>query len=188
MPVSAIFYRISLDKLRFVGVPLSFKTRPLIVITIGLWYLRHKKSVFLEEYMDYRRVNASQIDALWKLQKLYKAEIGENEPDIAGKERLAEAIKAGRILFFGAFDEGVLVACCSVTVGFSTYVYMPSGVFEDFYILPEYRHKGIARQLVHFAYCESGVSSLTVGCADCDVQMYHSLGFTIALGNLLAFE
>ncbi len=137
--------------------------------------------------MDYRRVTASQMEALWTLQKLYKAEIGESEPDRAGKERLAEAIKAGRILFYGAFEEDVLLACCSVTVGFSTFDYRPSGVFEDFYILPEYRHKGIARQLVRFAYRESGVSSLTVGCADCDVQLYQSLGFTAVLGNLLAF-
>ncbi len=138
--------------------------------------------------MDYQRVDASHIEALWRLQKLYKAEVGENEPDSDGKERLAQALTAGHILFFGAFDEDVLVACCSVTVGFSTFDYMPSGVFEDFFILPEYRHKGIARRLVLFAFCGSGVSSLTVGCADCDVQMYQSLGFTIALGNLLAFE
>ena len=137
--------------------------------------------------MDYRRVNASQPEALWKLQKLYNAEIGESEPDSAGKERLAEAIESGRILFFGAFEKEQLLACCSVTVGFSTFDYRPSGVFEDFYILPEYRHQGIARQLVQLAYRESGVSSLTVGCADCDVQLYQSLGFTAVLGNLLAF-
>ena len=137
--------------------------------------------------MDYRRMDASQMEALWKLQKLYKAEIGENEPDSAGKERLAEAIKAERILFFGVFDGAIPVACCSVTVGFSTLDYMPGGVFEDFYILPEYRHKGVARQLVQFAYRESGVSSMTVGCADCDVQMYRSLGFSAVLGNLLAY-
>ncbi len=138
--------------------------------------------------MDYRRLHVSHMDALWQLQKLYKAEIGEDEPDSAGKERLAQAIRAGRILFFGAFDEDALVACCSVTVGFSTFAYRPSGVFEDFYILPACRHKGIARRLVQFAYRESGVFSLTVGCADCDVAMYQSLGFTLALGNLLAFE
>ena len=60
--------------------------------------------------------------------------------------------------------------------------------FEDFYIVPEYRHKGVARQLVAFAYRESGIGSLTVGCADCDIKMYQSLGFTIPPGNLLAFE
>ena len=65
---------------------------------------------------------------------------------------------------------------------------MPSGVFEDFYIRPAYRHQGTARRLVAFAYRESGVSSLTVGCADCDVRMYRALGFTAALGNLLALE
>lgn len=82
----------------------------------------------------------------------------------------------------------VLIGCCSVTVGFSTFDYAPSGVFEDFYIHPEYRHQGIARQLVQYAYKESGISSMTIGCADCDMPMYRALGFSIPLGNLLAFE
>ena len=30
--------------------------------------------------MDYSRLNASQIDQLWELQKTYKAEIGEGQP------------------------------------------------------------------------------------------------------------
>jgi len=29
---------------------------------------------------------------------------------------------------------------------------------------------------------------LAVGCADCDVKIYKSLGFSIPLGNLLAYE
>ena len=102
--------------------------------------------------MDYKRIDASQIEALWKLQRLYKEEIKEDEPDLAGKERMTEAIKANSILFFGAYDEKALIGCCSVTVGFSTFNYLPSGVFEDFYILPEYRHKGIAHQLVPVSY------------------------------------
>ena len=138
--------------------------------------------------MDYKRIDAYQIEALWELHRLYKEEIKEDEPDLAGKERMTEAIKANSILFFGAYDEKALIGCCSVTVGFSTFNYLPSGVFEDFYILPEYRHKGIAHQLVQFARLESGVSSLTVGCADCDVQMYKALGFSIPIGNLLAFD
>ena len=138
--------------------------------------------------MDYRRINASGTEALWKLQSLYKEEIGEDKPGEKEKERLRKAIEAGSIFFFGAFDQESLIGCCSVTVGFSTFGYMPSGVFEDFYILPEYRHKGTARRLVQFARQESGVSTLTVGCADCDVQMYKSLGFSIPVGNLLAFD
>lgn len=138
--------------------------------------------------MEYRRINAPEIEAVWELQKLYKAEIGEDEPSDVLKAHLAEAIKKGTILFFGAWEEDILVGCCSVTVGFSTFDYMPSGVFEDFFIRSEYRHRGIARQLVQVAYHESGVSSLTVGCADCDVELYQSLGFSIPLGNLMAFE
>ena len=100
----------------------------------------------------------------------------------------SDAIDKGKITFYGVWKDNTLIGCCSITVGFSTFDYHSSGVFEDFYICPEHRHQGIARQLVEFAYHESGVSSLTVGCADCDVKMYQSLGFAISLGNLLAFE
>lgn len=138
--------------------------------------------------MDYRKIEASQIHQLWELQKAYKAEIGEDEPGEQECARLTAAVQKGQITFFGAYDQEALIGCCSITVGFSTFDYSPSGVFEDFYIRPEYRHKGIARQLVRYAYQESSVSSMTVGCADCDVQMYQALGFSIPLGNLLAFE
>jgi len=109
--------------------------------------------------MNDRSINRSQIEALWELQTLYKAEIGEAEPLSEGKQRLEKAIHDGRILFYGAWQGNNLIGCCSVTTGFSTFDYLPSGVFEDFYIRPEYRHMGIARHLVHFAYHESGVSS-----------------------------
>lgn len=138
--------------------------------------------------MEYHRIKEPQTDALWELQILYKSEIGEEMPDEFSRGRLAEAIGKGQILFFGAWDGAALVGCCSITVGFSTFDYAPSGVFEDFYIRPEYRHRGIARKLVRFAYDDSGVSSLTVGCANCDIEMYQSLGFSIPLGNLRAFE
>ena len=138
--------------------------------------------------MEYHTIKESQTDALWELQILYKSEIGEDMPDEFSRGRLAEAIGKGQILFFGAWDGAALVGCCSITVGFSTFDYAPSGVFEDFYIRPEYRHRGIARKLVRFAYDDSGVSSLTVGCANCDIEMYQSLGFSIPLGNLRAFE
>ena len=137
--------------------------------------------------MEYKRIDASQIDSLWELQKQYKAEIGEDAPEDAARERLVRAIREENILFYGAWEGDSLVGCCSVTVGFSTFDYLPSGVFEDFFIRPDFRHKGIARQLVQFAYQSSAVSSMSVGCADCDVPMYQALGFSIPLGNLLAF-
>ncbi|EPI54740.1 hypothetical protein HMPREF1573_01305 [Gardnerella vaginalis JCP7276] len=34
----------------------------------------------------------------------------------------------------------------------------------------------------------SAISSMTVACAQCDIQMYQSLGFSIKIGNLFAFE
>ncbi|MBQ6568664.1 MAG: GNAT family N-acetyltransferase [Clostridia bacterium] len=138
--------------------------------------------------MKYCKIEPSQIDHLWELQKLYKAEIGEEEPQNSDKIALTQAIEDNNIFFFGVWEENALVACCSVTTGFSTFNFKTSGVFEDFYICPEYRHRGIARKLAEFAYRESGVGSLTVGCADCDIGMYEAIGFSVRLGNLLAFE
>lgn len=138
--------------------------------------------------MDYKEIDTSHIDLLWELQKQYKAEIGEDIPNDISKKRLKDAISKGEILFFGAWAGDALVGCCSITVGFSTFDYMPSGTFEDFFICPDFRHKGIARKLVQFAYKSSAISSMTVACAQCDIQMYKSLGFSIQLGNLFAFE
>ncbi len=138
--------------------------------------------------MKLRRIPSSETAALWELHRAYKAEIGEEEPSDEDRERLERAIEEERILFFGAWDVDELVGCCSVTVGFSTFDYEKSGVFEDFYILPGYRHKGLARELVGAAFRGSGVSTLTVGCADCDADMYRAIGFSVRLGALLAME
>ena len=128
------------------------------------------------------------MDGLKALHIGYKQEIGEETPTEENLDSLYETIKKEQIFFYGCIDGGRLIACCSITPTYSTFNYQTGGVFEDFYIVPEYRHKGIARQLVRFAYQESGVGSLTVGCADCDIKMYRSLGFSIPLGNLFAFE
>lgn len=138
--------------------------------------------------MEYRNIELPELDALWQLQKAYKAEIGETEPTEQDRARLAQAMEAGKILFCGAWKDGVLVGCCSVSVGFSTFDYRPSGVFEDFYIRPDFRHQGVARRLVQLARQESGVSTLTVGSAPCDEDMYRALGFSVPLGQLLAYD
>ncbi|MBQ0167508.1 MAG: GNAT family N-acetyltransferase [Treponema sp.] len=138
--------------------------------------------------MNYSKIETEQIHNLWQLQLAYKEEIGEEQPPMEAIDRLTVAMQEGSIEFYGAWDDNKLVGCCSISKGFSTFNYGISGVFEDFYILPGYRHKGIARELVHFAYENSGVESLTVGCADCDLEMYGKIGFTIKLGNLLAFK
>ena len=92
--------------------------------------------------MEYKRIDVSQIDSLWELQRQYKAKSGEDAPGYAARERLVRAIREENILFCGAWEGDSLVGCCSVTVGFSTFDYLPSGVFEDFFIRPDFRHKG----------------------------------------------
>lgn len=138
--------------------------------------------------MQYIRITAEWFDALKRLQTAYKQEIGEDAPTAADLESLRQAVDDGRIQFYGCVDAEKLVACCSVSVVYSTFCYSGSGVFEDFYILPAYRHRGIARALVRYAYEASGVRSMTVGCANCDVEIYRALGFRVPLGNMLAYD
>ena len=138
--------------------------------------------------MTYYKLSEKDMAALWPLQCAYKREIGEELPGEEELARLTAAIQEGKILFFGCREGDELIACCSVTPGFSTFDYRPSGVFEDFFIVPAWRHRGIARELVQFARRESGVSTLSVGAADCDVELYRALGFSIPLGNLLAYD
>ena len=115
-------------------------------------------------------LTAADIDRLKPLHTAYKLEIGEDAPTDADYDRLAEAMRAGKIRFFGCEVDGRLTGCCSVAPGWSTFNYAPSGVFEDFYILPEYRHRGVARQLVRYAAAQSGVGSLTVPDAVCGIN------------------
>lgn len=138
--------------------------------------------------MDFVFVKTELFQELANLQIAYKSEIGEACPSESDFESLKNAIEKGKINFYGCVCDGKLVACCSVCLTYSTFNYAAAGVFEDFYILPEYRHKGIARKLVKFAYANSGICSLSVGCANCDVEMYKALGFKISLGNMLALE
>ncbi len=137
--------------------------------------------------MEYMQITEG-TEELKQLQIRYKEAIREDKPSEEDFERLFGAIREGTILFFGCSDSGKLVACCSVSRTFSTFNYLPGGVFEDFYIDPEYRHRGIARELARFAFRESGVASMTVGCANCDRDMYTAIGFRIPLGNLLAYD
>ena len=72
---------------------------------------------------------------------------------------------------------------------FSTFACSDTGVFDDFYIEPVFRKKGIARMLAQAAqsWCaENGLASLTVTCAPCDEGMYQALGFDVRLGSTFA--
>ena len=78
---------------------------------------------------------------------------------------------------------------CSVAKSFSTFACTDTGIFEDFYIEPAFRRKGIARMLAQAAQRQSeenGLASLTVTCAPCDEGMYQALGFNLSLGTTFA--
>ena len=129
----------------------------------------------------------------WQLKKLengFLREIGEQVLSEEKQERLAQAIRDGRITFFVAKRGYRTIGMCSVAKCFSTFACSDVGVFEDFYIEPVFRKKGIARTLAQAAQnrCrENGVASLTVCCAPCDEEMYRALGFDTYLGTTFAY-
>ncbi len=116
-------------------------------------------------------------------------EIGEEALTETQRQRLQGAIRAGDITFFLATADGQVLGMCSVACHFSTFCCGQTGVFEDFYVKPTYRGKGVARRLAQTAQqwsAAQGVVSLTVCCAPCNEKMYQSLGFDTRLGGTYA--
>lgn len=126
---------------------------------------------------------------LMKLQNGFLKEIGEQALTEEQQERLRQAIRDGKITFFVAKRGYRAVGMCSVARSFSTFACSDTGVFDDFYIEPVFRKKGMARKLAQAAqaWCkENGISSLTVCCAPCDEGMYQGLCFDTKLGTTYA--
>ena len=128
----------------------------------------------------------------WQLLKLengFKRAIGEASLTKNQQEQLQQAVREGSITFFMAKRGYRAVGMCSVAVSYSTFSCSNVGVFEDFYIEPAFRNRGIARKLTKAAqsWCrENGIPSLTVCCAPCDEAMYRALGFDTGLGMTFA--
>ena len=141
--------------------------------------------------MIYQKLNSTDIPQLVRLMRLYKKSIG--EPDLSEEqtENLISAIAQSKIQFYVAKHDDELIAMCSVSIVFSTCLCAKNGIFEDFFVSEDYRHKGVARGLTSYVFSEmnaNDVVSLWVGCAAVDVEMYKSLGFNIPLGNLLTWS
>lgn len=129
----------------------------------------------------------------WQLMKLengFLAEIGESSMTKEKQEQLRQAVRDGKLTFFIAKRSFRAVGMCSAAKCFSTFACADTGVFDDFFIEPVFRGKGIARKLAQAAqnWCrENGIASLTVCCAPCDEGMYQSLGFKAPLGRTYAY-
>ena len=128
----------------------------------------------------------------WQLKKLengFLKEIGEPAATEEKQAQLAQAIQDGKITFFVAKRGSRAVGMCSIATCFSTFSCTNTGVFDDFYIEPVFRQKGVARKLAQASqeWCKkNGIASLTVCCAPCDEGMYQSLGFNTRLGHTFA--
>lgn len=128
---------------------------------------------------------------LLKLENSFKTDIGEDILTEAKKAQLQRAIQEGKITFFVAKRGTRMVGMCSVANCYSTFSCSDTGVFDDFYLEPAFRGKGVARMLAQAAqrWCnDNGIASLTVCCAPCDEAMYRALGFETTLGRTFAYS
>lgn len=127
----------------------------------------------------------------WQLKKLengFLNEIGEALADDVKFSHLAQAIRDKKITFLMAKRGYRAVGMCSVVKYFSASTCSEIGIFDDFYIEPAFRKKGIARRLVRAAQetgKKIGFDSLSVTCSPCDEEMYKALGFNTSLGMTL---
>lgn len=138
--------------------------------------------------MEYKICSLEQFEDLIDILNAYKNFIGEQNFEEDELKRLKSAIIEESIIFYIAIDQGKIIGVCSISKAFTTFNCYSMGIFEDFYILLDYRGKGIARELVNkvFNDCRiKGIRSIWVGCCDDDINMYDNLGFNIKLGNLL---
>ena len=127
---------------------------------------------------------------LKKLENGFLREIGEAPSREEKQKQLAHAIQDGKITFFVAKRGYRAVGMCSVSRCFSTFTCTDVGIFDDFYIEPAFRKKGVARKLAQAAQKwsrENALASLTVTCAPCDEGMYQALGFDAHLGRTFAY-
>lgn len=119
----------------------------------------------------------------------FKAEMGEQPLTQRQWAQLRNAIEEGRITYYVAYLSGEPVGICSLCETYSSYQCTAGGVFEDFFVLPQARGRGVARALVQQA-CgvvrARGGHTLTVACPPTDTELYQALGFTDARGTSLS--
>jgi GNAT superfamily N-acetyltransferase len=140
--------------------------------------------------MEIVRISEPVAEGLPELLAAFLAEIGEPVPGADAHERVAAAIDADAIRFFGAREAGRLVGMASLTTAWTTYGGgAPFGILEDAYVVPAWRGKGVIRALVERVLedaREQGLVSVVGTCSEDDVGMYKSLGLTERLGTMLA--
>lgn len=140
---------------------------------------------------EIRPLKDDEFDRLCALMDAYKRDIEEPAMNEDEKGRFREAVIEKKILFIVACEEEELVGMCSICETFSTFRCYKSGVFEDFYIIPQRRRTGLARRMVNTAFGiirARGVKTLWVGSSPSDVRMYESLGFDVPLGVLRSWN
>lgn len=135
--------------------------------------------------MNFRVLTIDDFDQIAVMEKNYKTSIGEARPSQDGLACLKQAIEHEEIKFYGAEDNGKIIGICSIVKIYSTFRFEYLGMLEDFYVQITYRKKGIAKQLIDFAWKASRCRTLGVFCGDENIEILHKLGFTFPIENCL---
>ena len=144
--------------------------------------------------MEIKILEMDKMDKVENLEILmheYKFSINEDKLDKKQFEKLKEAIKYKKIKFYTLNIDNNIIGMCSISYLYSTYKCESIGMFDDFYIKPDYRKKGYAKKLTKYVFedmVKNNINSVMVGCSDMDLEMYKHIGFKMELGNLLTWD
>ncbi len=134
------------------------------------------------------RASWDRADEVRSLLAAFARAVGEPPPDAEAWRRIAAAAQRDEIRFYLAREGTLAIGVASMTLGFSTYHGAPFAHFDDLYVVPDRRGRGVARlllQALQRAALERGCASAMGGCSAGDVAMWEHLGFR-RIGTLMA--
>ncbi len=82
--------------------------------------------------MEFKRIDINDFNQLKSLHFAYKNEINEIAPTEENMIELRKAIEEDQILFYGCLIDDILVASCSVSPIYSTFIYGKAGILKIF--------------------------------------------------------
>ncbi|QTM99006.1 GNAT family N-acetyltransferase [Sediminibacillus dalangtanensis] len=135
--------------------------------------------------MEIRKPDESEQELILSLspQAVQEGTVGESAPDTDKAKKLIESVLQKGGCYWAAFEQDQLLGWSLVGKGKDSFTDRPFGFVYELFVLPGYRGKGIAEQLLN-AVCDQLKSAgypevrLSVHAQNRAIELYQKMGFT----------
>ncbi|SDL87825.1 GNAT family N-acetyltransferase [Sediminibacillus halophilus] len=135
--------------------------------------------------MEIRKPDEFEQELILKLspQAVREGTAGESAPDANKTKKLIESVLQKGGCYWAAFEHDQLLGWSLIGKGKDSFTDKPFGFVYELFVVPAYRGKGIAEQLLH-AVCDQLKSAghqevrLSVHAENSAIELYKKLGFT----------